>query len=374
MPQQPPTPTWSHPLFGADPFTLVKAFTSNGPLPARVWPFAGALLLTSLLRAPVSLAEQAFVRCALRRAPRPRAPVIILGHWRSGTTHLFNLLSRDPRFAWADPYSVGLPWDFLLLARVLRPVIRRALPRHRFVDAVPVEPDSPQEDEIALASMQNISYYHGIYFPRCFELRYRQGVFQERAGTAELDRRWRLFDYYGRKCLVGRARRTLLVKNPVYTARVAEILRLWPDARFIHIYRNPFEVFESTRKFYRALLPRFALQGFGYGQIEDLILEAYPRMVAKLYEDVQGLGRGRFAELRYEDLASDPLVELERIYESLAIPGFAGARAGFREHLDSVSRYRRSAHVLSAHDIARVDRHWGELVHRWRYPSPEPGA
>lgn len=36
-------------------------------------------------------------------------PVFILGHPRTGTTHLHNLMSRDPTFAYANTYQCGTP-------------------------------------------------------------------------------------------------------------------------------------------------------------------------------------------------------------------------------------------------------------------------
>ncbi len=37
----------------------------------------------------------------------------------------------------------------------------------------------------------------------------------------------------------------LVIKSPVHTARVALLLKLFPDAQFIYIHRNPYEVFQS---------------------------------------------------------------------------------------------------------------------------------
>lgn len=370
MSQHSPSPTWNHPLLGADPSTLARAIASNGPLPPKTWPLAGALVLASLLRGPMSLCERAWIGATGGGLPRPADPVFILGHWRSGTTHLFNLLSRDPGFAWADPFSTGMPWDFLLLGRLIRPLTRRALPRRRFVDDVAVNPDSPQEDEIALASMQNLSYYHGIYFPQRFESHYRRGVFLDGAGGGELERWKRRFDYYNRKLLSGRPEKTLLVKNPVYTGRVALIRTLWPGARFIHIHRNPYAVYESTRKFYRALLPRFALQEFDDALADELILETYPRLINGLYADVRDLGPDRFVELGFEELERDPMGQLERIYASLSIPGFSRVRGGFQDYLDSIAHYEKHGHAFSDEAVGKVDRYWGELVRRWGYERP----
>lgn len=370
MPHHSPSPTWNHPLFGGDPCTLLRAIVENRPLPVNAWPLTGAMLLASLLRAPLSLCEHVWMTARLRRLPPPRAPVFILGHWRSGTTHLFNLMSRDPQFAWPDPFATGLPWDFLLLGRLARPLLRRALPESRFIDQVAVEPDSPQEDEIALASMQNLSYYHAIYFPRRFEYCYRQGAFLEGVGDRALARWRRRFEYYNRKLLAARRGGTLLVKNPVYTGRVALIRQIWPDARFIHIYRDPYVVFESTRKFYRALLPRFALQDYDDDLAEVLITETYPRMIDALYRDAADLGDDRFVELSFESLERDPLGQLERIYTSLAVPGFPDLRGDFQAYLDSISHYKKNEHVFTDETIDEVARHWGELVRRWSYPPP----
>jgi hypothetical protein len=363
-------PTWKHPLFGADPLTLVRALARGGSLPPRAWALVGALLAVSCVRAPFSLCEYLWVASTSRRIPAPRAPVIILGHWRCGTTHLFNLMSRDPRFAWSGPLAVGIPWDYKLIGNLLEPVFRRLIPGDRYVDAVAVTPESPQEDEIALASMQDLSYYHGIYFPRCLASRFREGVIPADTG-GRWERRRRRLEHFHRKLLAGRnPSTTLLIKNPVYTGQVGWIRRIWPDARFIHIYRNPYDVFVSTRGFFRDMLSRFALQDFDVDVIDDLILDTYPGMIERLYDDTRNTPRNHFVELRFEDLESDPLAQLERIYTSLELDGFDDLRDELQDYLDSIKDYEKRAHVLDEETVRKVDRYWGGLVETWGYERP----
>lgn len=38
----------------------------------------------------------------------------------------------------------------------------------------------------------------------------------------------------------------LLIKSPVHTGRVKTLLSIFPDAQFIYIHRNPYEVFQSA--------------------------------------------------------------------------------------------------------------------------------
>ncbi len=370
-----PTPAWNHPLFGADFFTLLRILTHHGPLPARVWPLCAALIAASLGRAPFSLLETAWAKRRLKRLGTMPPPVFILGHWRSGTTHLFNLLSRDPAFVWPDPFASGLPWDFLLLGRWLRPLLERALPADRYIDRMKVTPEMPQEDEVGLAAMQDLSYYHGLYFPRHFAAEYRRGVFLDGVEQKTV-RRWvQHCRFYNEKLLLataGRASpgRILLIKNPVYTARVALLRTIWPDARFIHIVRNPYVVYRSTSRFYRSLLPKLALQPYALDSAEQAILEGYPRMMTQLAADTADLPPERFVTLRFEALESSPLEQLESIYRQLELPGFDTARPLFAAYLETVHDYRKGRHDFPPECIAKVDRHWSAEIRALGYEAP----
>ncbi|MBL38805.1 MAG: sulfotransferase family protein [Xanthomonadales bacterium] len=375
MALQKPRATWNHPLLGADPGTLVRLAAANR-VPPAMWPRLAAFFGAALARAPLSLAERAWTGMRADPLEGAQAPVFILGHWRSGTTHLFNLMSRDPRFAWPDPIATGLPWDFLLLGRALRPLLKRALPESRLIDNVEVNPDSPQEDEIALASMQDLSYYHALYFPKKLVEHFERGAFLDNDDVppAALRRRARRLRHYSRKLLLNMPGDTLLVKNPIYTGQVAWLRSLWPDARFVHIHRNPYVVFDSTRNFYRKLLPAYALQPFDAEAAEPVILDAYPRMLERLYADTEDLPDDRFIEIAYDDLDKKPLECLEDIYDQLGIGDFERQAPRFSAYLESIRGYRKNPHRFDPATLDKVDAAWGPWLKRWGYSRPEAAA
>jgi len=325
-------------------------------------------------RLPLSLAERAWLASRPDPLAEMPAPVFILGHWRSGTTHLFNLMSRDPRFAWPDPFATGMPWNFLLLGRALRPLLKRALPESRLIDNVAVNPDSPQEDEIGLASMQTLSYYHALYFPERFGEHFTDGAFPDPAHVSpdRLGRRADALKHYCRKLLLNASGNTLLAKNPIYTGQVAWLRSIWPDARFIHIHRNPYVVFESTRNFYRKLLPAYALQRFDPDAVEPFILETYPRMLERLYADCDGLPREQFIEVTYADLEARPLECLDAIYQQLGIGAFDEVSAQVAAYLESIRGYTKNPHRFSTETLDKVDAAWGKWLNRWNYRRPDP--
>lgn len=359
----------AHPLAGADPATLVKVLWQAGGLPPGGWARAGAALTASLLRAPISLTESATTALWRRGRPLAQPPLFLVGHWRSGTTHLYNVLGKAG-FGYVDPISAGLPWDTLLLGRWLRPLLERALPKGRFIDAVAVNPDSPQEDETAVANMTVLSYFHAIYFPQAFDRFFWRGLFP---GEAEprLLRQWeRRLDRYLWKLERLRPGRRLVIKNPVYTARVARLAARYPEARFLHIVRNPHEVFASTRSFFLKMFEALALQPWSGVEVERVVLEAYPRLMRPLLEDAARLPPGRYAETCFEAFEQDPLGELERLYRELELGDFAAARPAMEDYLGSIRSYSRADRQFPARDLDLVEQHWGAFLAHWGYGRP----
>ena len=113
-------PSWFHPLVGADPKTLRWALSSHGPVAKRRRAAVWATRFGAAYRRPFMALEKARVARRLAKAPPMPAPVFIVGHWRSGTTHLYNVLSRSAAFGWVPPFAAGLPWDFLGIVGPIR--------------------------------------------------------------------------------------------------------------------------------------------------------------------------------------------------------------------------------------------------------------
>lgn len=358
-----------HPLSGADPVTLCRMLARCGGLPLGRAPVAAVALGMALLRLPFTLAEEAALELMLCRAPALPAPIFIIGHWRSGTTHLVNMLSRSPVFGILPPISVGLPWEALGFARVVRPFIEQFYPRTRLIDDIALAPHLPQEDELALANMSALSPIHGLYFPRQLQHYFDRGVFFDGVGARDIQTWSKVLRRYVAKMTLQQGNRPLLIRNPVNAARIPQLRAIWPDARFIHIHRNPHTVQASSRRMFAVLVRELSLQE-AQADVEALVRHVYPRLMTRLLVDSATLPPGSFTEIRYERFRKAPVAELERVHAELGLAGFAEARTAFQSYNDSVSDHRPARHSIDPAQLAWTREHCAPFLARWNYQPP----
>ena len=358
----------AHPLNGANPATLMALISRSGmphdPLQAAMIGFS------TLARWPFSTAERIWLEGKLTPVSEMQPPVFILGHWRSGTTHLYNVMTKSGAWGYVPPVATGLPWDLFGIARVFNPLLEKALPKHRYIDKIPVNPDSPQEDEIAIANMSPLSFYQGIYFPSDFSEYLNRGLFFEGCTEKEIKSWADRFVYLMQKLYKHQGEKPLLIKNPVYTGRLAMLRRLFPTAKFIHIHRNPHDVFRSMQNFYNKLLKEFALQNYDHVDIDEAILAVYPRMMNQIAEDAQGLPENVFYEFGYDALDNQPMDTLRTIYDRLELPGFEASKPSFEAYLASVAKYEKNQFAPSEASARKVETRWAAFLEKWGYQRP----
>jgi len=192
-----------------------------------------------------------------------------------------------------------------------------------------------------------------------------------RTATAAERQRWMAaFDQFARKLLVRHGPdRTLLFKSPDHTAKVALILELFPDARFVHIHRDPYTVFASTRKMERRTQPIYAYQRWDDEDLDAFILWRYRAMYDAYLQDRSRIPKGRLVEISFKQLEEAPLETVASIYNGLGLELEPRARESMEDYLLSVSGYRKNVHPELSEDVLeRVAERWRPMFEAWGYP------
>ena len=86
-----------------------RILRANGGFDARYTARVIILFLVSVVMLPFNWLERLLYGRRIAEQRLSDSPLIILGHDRSGTTHLLNLLSLDPQFAYTRPSQMVLP-------------------------------------------------------------------------------------------------------------------------------------------------------------------------------------------------------------------------------------------------------------------------
>ncbi len=267
-------------------------------------------------------------------------PVFIIGHWRSGTTLLHNLMSQDQRFTYPNMYHVCCPGHFLFTERVGSALTGWMLPKHRPMDNLPAGWKIPQEDEIAFCVATLISPYLMLAFSddRSHYARY----YELKDITPAERQQWIDFMMSFMKKLTCREPKPVLLKSPTHTFRIPLLLEMFPDAKFIYIHRNPYAVYPSTRHLRRTLFDDNSLAPVNQDSTESDIFFSYELLLECYERDQKLIPEGHLHEVRFEDLEVDPIGELSRVYSGLSLPGFEDLAATLKPQLPELRRYKKN--------------------------------
>lgn len=290
---------------------------------------------------PVRFIESAFTWMLTRRHRLSEPPVFIIGHWRSGTTHLHNLLLQNPRFASVTLLHCAVPAGFIAWGWLARLILKSRLPASRPMDAVPLGLDEPMSEDFALAGLTHLSHYVSYFFPRSALRAFRETVLFQNVSAP--DRRHWTQHYLAllRKVSWQAGGRRLLLKNPPNLGRVPELLRLFPDARFIHVVRDPYIVHASTLKLMDRFLSHLALQGHDQAELEQFVTQRYVELMETWQADRCLIPPGNLIEVRHEDVVARPQDIVDRVCRQFAINP-SDYQPRLDSHIASLAGYQKN--------------------------------
>lgn len=294
-------------------------------------------------------------------------PLFILGIWRSGTTHLHNLLALEPQFATPNWFDVSYP--HLLLRAGAKPsaVEEFLVPRERIQDNMRFGFNMPAEDEFALCTATRKSPMLSWVFPRRAD-HYDRYLTLGDISPEELVEWKQGFARLVRK-LAWKYRKPLVLKSPPHTARIRLLLELFPDARFIHIHRHPYAVFQSAQHLHRELVRVAALQCFEI-DYDRRSVRQYKELFKAYFEQRRLIPPNRLVELRFEDLERDPVGQLRMAYETLELAGFNAVQGTVQRYVDSIAAYRKNSYSeLDPGIKARLALEWRQCFQEWGYST-----
>jgi hypothetical protein len=102
--------------------------------------------------------------------------------------------------------------------------------------------------------------------------------------------------------------------------------------------------------------------------LDERVLRHYRDMYDAFFEQESLIPKGRFHEIRFADLARDPMAEMERMYEALDLNGFEPIREPLGKYVASLKNYRKNEYSPLTEETKRmVAGAWGRNFKAWGY-------
>lgn len=349
----------THTVLGIDLLNWLHLLWKNR-FAISIWYVPKALFITGnvLLNAPLQWFEYIRFNKKIKEA-KVESPVFILGHPRSGTTYLQYVLSKDPSFAYCTTTQGLTPHIFLSAEKFAERILKAAMPETRPQDNVKAGATLPIEEEFAMGSISHTSWVHGLYFPKNIYKAFDEYVTFTK-GDSEIKNHWKEhFDFFLKKLSFRYKGKRLLLKSPANTGRLKELYELYPDARFIHIHRNPMEVYLSNERLYEKILPLIGFQKVTSEFMQEHILYAYEEMYKKYLHDKSFIPDDHIVEISYESFVTSPLDAIHQIYNHLGLDGLSTALPLLAKELQGSANYKPNIYNnLDAEKQAEIKKRW----------------
>jgi hypothetical protein len=271
--------------------------------------------------------------------------LIITGLPRSGTSFLHSLLTQDPASRAPRVWETILPCPAPeRAARDSDPRIAAAARQIRWVnrlaprfDAIhTLRADRPQEC-IAITGHSFLSpVFETMYWVRSY------GRWLERQ---DLRRAYRFHRRFLQHLQSGYRAARWVLKAPDHLFSLGPLVETYPGAMIVQTIRDPQEVLPSVASLLATLRGAFS-DRVDPRAVGREVLSRWSRGLdqARAARRDPAIGADRFLDVHYEDLVSDPIRVINRIYEYFELTLTEAAERRMQAHLARLERGRQSRH------------------------------
>jgi hypothetical protein len=234
------------------------------------------------------------------------------------------------------------------------------------MDNVEVGFERPQEDEFGLLGLGVPSPYRDWAFPN--SPRRHEEYLTLRDIPAEERERWKQsFRWFLQGIAVSRPDQRIVLKSPTHTCRIKTLLEVFPNARFVHIVRDPCVVFPSTIRLWKRMETVHGAQLPKFEDLDDEVLDRFNRVFAAFEEEFTLIDPQRFCEIKYEDLVRNPVDEVRRVYQKLELPGFEAMLPALQDYASGMSDYQTNLYEISPELRQKIHSRCASYIERYGY-------
>ena len=275
----------------------------------------------------------------------PSDPVFVIGLPRSGTTFLFNLLSLDVAHRSPLYWEIMSPLPItknekeeykrerkinreLKLAKTLIPKLRAM---HT------IRANTPEEcEQIATMNVRSFVYMCMADVPEYIDyLKY-----------CSFDSVFMWHKRFFQALEVNGKPQRWLLKDPSHIGHLPEILKTYPNAKFIHIHRDPTDSVGSFCSLTKNVRSAFSRK-VNTNDIGKTVIDFWNHNLNKGMEDRRQLSSNQIIDINYHDFIQSPLNQIKNVYLQLGFDMTIETENNIESYLSQNQGNTKSDHQYS---------------------------
>ena len=359
-------------LFPLPIYSFIKIVSENGGISLKRIQNLTPWFIKTVLFEPLRWIELAKQNKKISQHTIATDPVFILGFYRSGTSYLHHFLTQDDRLGYHSVFQMVFPEIMLTHEKWLTPVFQSFSNLFKIQDPVhriPLNWKYPgEEDGTMTTSVNQGGAQWGYFFPKMMDKQFRKYVLFEGIAECELEKWKKDFVFLLKKISVANHNKQLVLKSPPNTARIKLLLSLFPNAKFIFIHRNPYEVYLSNKKFWKVTKSIYAIGAYKSVDVNAIILDTYTKMMNRYLLEKNLVPKGQLVEIAYEDLINKPLQSMRTLYETIRLNNFNYCENKMKAFVESEKSFTCLKHEMPAEESKIVTEKLEPFISYWKYP------
>jgi hypothetical protein len=200
-----------------------------------------------------------------------------------------------------------------------------------------------------MGSSQAYTWAH--LFPKQYKKWMNKQVFAD-GNTLDLSD----YDYLIRKLSWQAKGKRIIVKSPGDTARIQALLKEYPNASFIYISRDSYDVYHSSMYLWEAIQRENSLQHLTKEEISEFVLWTYPRVMKNYEEEKSFIPEGQLFEIAFEELHQHTEDVLRNAYQQLSLGAFHPE--DFAAFLDKNKTHQKASYSKDGDLVQKLKEHW----------------
>ncbi len=362
-------------LFPIPLFTFLKTAIKNGGFSFKSLKNTPQWFLKVVLLEPLRWVELLRHNKRIQQHKLEKDPIFILGFYRSGTSFMHQFLTQDDRLGYHTNFQMIFPEIMLTCEKVLSPFLEwlcRVFNIRDEVHRIQLSFRYPGEEDATMTTSTNPrGSQWGYFFPRMMMSQFRKYVLFQNVPDSEVAGWKNDYHFLIKKISLANGGKQLILKSPPNTARVKILLSMFPNARFIMVHRNPYDVYVSNQRFWEVTNKIYAVGPTQSVDNNQIILDTYAETMQQYLEEKDLIPEGQLIEIPYQKLMENPLKKMCEIYETLGLEDFNVVADKMESYLDGQKSYKRLTHKLPENEERTVTEKFAPFIRHWGYELPQ---